>query len=799
MNLYKEFLLAAILHDVGKFYQKSADVGFDNSGQHPAVSKKFIMQYKTLFERYVNIDVLCELTARHHANPMNFSKDFIADNAEESIRPYAQMICTADNFSSSERDEETEENVNYKTRNLSSVFSRLSISDDDEESLMSYKMNILMPEHIFPTVAIQNIESANREHILNFSAEMDLLKQNPPEKFEDFAVVLDTVLKKYFWCVPSSSKDKIADVSLYDHLKTTQAIAACLFHHHTQNDNFSKASIGNKNDNKFKLVAGDFSGIQNYIFAVSQTSTKGVAKRLRARSFYVDAMVGALSHFIVDSFNLPKTNILMLTGGKFYILLPNLLSSDEKLEQIAKETDAYLYEKFKGEISVNLAWLDINGSDFKDYSNCISKLSKKLSQRKTAQYSNVLVEDGKWCEEKFVVYNDLTDITICEACGKRLINKSKKTCEECDLQIALGEKLTTSKFILYGKGSGEFNLFKDYYITLSDTTEGKDLYLVEQLNKPYDKNQPYNKPLSVRYLANNIPKDEKGEILTFNDIAECAKGSKHLAVLKADVDNLGFLFSEGLRKEEVHYGSISRISTMSRMLDMFFSGYINKLLAEKYTTVYSVFSGGDDLFLIGPWDVMPLLALEIMESFDRFSAQNKCMTLSAAITVSQSKNHISNMADTAEEKLKHAKNDTNEFVYEGKPSRNAVFFMDELFSWEDLKAQLKVGEMLMNASHAVNVSILRRVSTYSQMYKKFLVEKDVMSLMFEPMFYYDQKRNYQKLAIDNEEIRKFKMYAEELYRNAANYKEGVKKDLYFAQAMVKYALNKTRGERNNGV
>lgn len=43
-----------------------------------------------------------------------------------------------------------------------------------------------------------------------------------------------------------------------------------------------------------------------------------------------------------------------------------------------------------------------------------------------------------------------------------------------------------------------------------------------------------------------------------------------------DVDNLGNIFSKGLNKI-----SISRIATLSRMLDLFFSGYLNIITKEK--------------------------------------------------------------------------------------------------------------------------------------------------------------------------------------------------------------------------
>ena len=46
MKLFESVVIAALLHDIGKFYQKGQQVTLiDNAGQHPAVSEKFILSY----------------------------------------------------------------------------------------------------------------------------------------------------------------------------------------------------------------------------------------------------------------------------------------------------------------------------------------------------------------------------------------------------------------------------------------------------------------------------------------------------------------------------------------------------------------------------------------------------------------------------------------------------------------------------------------------------------------------------------------------------------------------------------
>lgn len=100
-----------------------------------------------------------------------------------------------------------------------------------------------------------------------------------------------------------------------------------------------------------------------------------------------------------------------------------------------------------------------------------------------------------------------------------------------------------------------------------------------------------------------------------------------LGYLKADVDNLGAVFAFGLQETN----SISRISTLSRMLDIFFSGYMQKLIEDNYPELYTVYSGGDDVLVIGPWDSITNFAKELNEEFKRFTCNNENLTLSAGI------------------------------------------------------------------------------------------------------------------------------------------------------------------------
>jgi CRISPR-associated protein Csm1 len=169
---------------------------------------------------------------------------------------------------------------------------------------------------------------------------------------------------------------------------------------------------------------------------------------------------------------------------------------------------------------------------------------------------------------------------------------------------------------------------------------------------------------TFRFLANAAPKAlkpirtigeptvEPGDVLHFEAIAELSRGAKRIGVLKADVDRLGLVMSEGLNEDdkskeqnELLRPTLARVASLSRMLDLFFSGNLNRICQEVFESwketsrhknlndvddiFYVMYSGGDDLFIVGPWDQTLELALRIQQDFSAFTGGNSNMTLSA--------------------------------------------------------------------------------------------------------------------------------------------------------------------------
>lgn len=734
MRISKETYLAALL---------SAFSTIDHA-------ESLLQRYRDLFAKYVDIDLVSSLLSQNNNS--------ILMRASSLAEPEMAAVPSDPLY------------------HLQSVFCRLNIDQQRHSPAKYYPCQPLSLTAPFPDASDGQLSGDVLEPLFQ---ELKAVAQNPPENADSFFVLLDTLFKKHLWAIPAERGCGV-DVSLYDKMRTSAAIAVCL-------------EQAGRESKPFLLLAADFSGIQNYIFTVARTSIKGVSKRLRARSFLVDVMIQSLAYQICEEMDVPYGNILMLTGGKFYLLLPNQRFVTDLLHDIQEKLEYHLFRRFYGEISVNLAWVTFGDEGLINYSNTITELSRRLRLEKNQAFHTVLTDETEWQEDRLVLLNDLSGKRGCPSCGHRLMDSSQEVCRDCRMQEELGGKLAAADCLWFSREGGEFQLWDGCFLSFSQSTARGALIRVEQLNNWEISPHRTHLPLGVRLMANHLPRGEDNMPLNFSELAERSSGSKRLAVLKADVDNLGYLFADGMRDADRHYGTISRISTLSRLLEMFFSGYISHLLKTEYPMVYSVFSGGDDLFLIGPWDIMPGMALRIQQDFSAFSGGNPCATLSAALHIAAPKTNIALLAEQSEQELKRVKNSAPQVLYPEKQGRNGVSFLGELFSWEDFAAQLGNIEALRPAVEHVNISILRRIVQYSEMYRRFLLDHDVMGLMFEPLLHYDQVRNY------NHTLPKgFCEYVSGLPKNAADYRS-VNRNLYFAKTVVACILNQTKEARGNGI
>jgi len=172
------------------------------------------------------------------------------------------------------------------------------------------------------------------------------------------------------------------------------------------------------------------------------------------------------------------------------------------------------------------------------------------------------------------------------------------------------------------------------------------------------------------------------ELAGINNDDENEKGFNKLGILRLDIDGLGGVFATGMKDIQ----SFATHTTLSSRLDLFFAGYLNTIRKqdEFRDWVNILYSGGDDVFAVGRWDLILKFTAQIREDFRRFTGGREEVSLSAGIALVGGKFPIVKAAEMSGKAEKQAKN----FERENSPNylttrKNALTILNETISWED--------------------------------------------------------------------------------------------------------------------
>jgi CRISPR-associated protein Csm1 len=835
-TIYK-IALAGYFHDIGKFAERARakngyekgffiDAGFieNNSGLYqPFYEGRYTHShavYTAAFIEYIERD----LPDKFNKNGWGLGDSFVnlAAGHHKPETPFQWLIAIADRISSGFDRKEFDEKYNkeigvkdYKKTRLLTIFEGLSTNSEWKlEKLDDYQyrypLKDLSPDSIFPTnnSEVQQIDSeqASKEYqelFSNFVADLGELKHknNIPLWFEHF----DSLFMIYASHIPAATVGYVVpDVSLYDHSRTTSAIASALYQYHTETDTMTIEAIRNYETKKFLLISGDFYGIQDFIFTEGGSTGKASAKLLRGRSFYVSLLSELAADMICSELGLPSTSIILNAAGKFTILANNTDKTKNIVETIEKEINKWLVKNFFGQASMGLSMIEASPDDFVSgkFADLWERLSRAVDRKK---YSKFDIFQHGGCVSDYLDSFD-NKLGICPFCNKRPADSSARVmgeyaCKICADHIFIGENLVKSDQIaitavdagLYDKKllepifgryqlvfpKGELNdlaregkLFKFWDVGISEDGHiAKDI-TTKFLNGYVPKYE--QEDLSdERYLAGKKSDKKKLEMIdqikvdkdtntpkTFAHIAVKAlnltdttnkfRGIEALGVLKADVDNLGLLFACGMRKERL---TLSRLATMSRQLNNYFSIYIPYILKtnEVFKNIYTVFSGGDDLFLIGPWNRIIDFASHLNDSFKRYVCQNPFVTISAGFSIHKPNDPVLRLVETSENALTMSKS----------KGRDSVTIFNETAKWSDffqLKDIMKTIEQWLD-SEKINNAMLFRLNELIEMRRQEqdLLKKsgsiyleDMECLKWRARFRYTIARNIGKKLKDDE-------------------------------------------------
>ena len=109
----------------------------------------------------------------------------------------------------------------------------------------------------------------------------------------------------------------VPDVSLYDHLRTTAAIAACV-HREILPDDLD--GYLRQSAERTVVCLAQRATFQDSKISSTGIKSEGASRELRGRSFYLQLLTEAIALWILRRFDLPITNLLLASGGHFYLL-----------------------------------------------------------------------------------------------------------------------------------------------------------------------------------------------------------------------------------------------------------------------------------------------------------------------------------------------------------------------------------------------------------------------------------------------------------------------------------------------
>jgi hypothetical protein len=464
------------------------------------------------------------------------------------------------------------------------------------------------------------------------------------------------------------------------------------------------------------------SGIQDYIFGINH---RAAGARLRGRSARLGLVLDRCLVRITERF-----------GGRFEITrnagsrleLEFSLNDGEVanfLDDLRRDLDEHSLRDLDGQV-----WFAVASAAGKQEVH--GRLAgAKLQMGQSALQSKKDSEADAWNEVKFVFQRNVNERGI-----------DKETASNLP-EALLGRDLAheNNKYIHFSPSGNTFGIgvLDAVAQTGPDDPGGAFRLALGDVARSAD-------PRLVRKrLARHAPRDESGtRLLDFDEVADRSTGAKFLGVLKADLDNLGSTFSafppngEGER----HAGELSN------KLDKLFTEDLESLLKNSsFASCYVVYSGGDDLFLLGPWDQL----LRFIDDFQReFQSSveawgHRQLTLSAGFRLAHPKSPVRYLADDAKAALEEAKAHTGESGV--PPHKDCISVFERVLRWDELRAGIEWADKLTAAVQdaVLSAGFLQRMQFYGNESRRFYEKGQIDGLRMIPLLQHDWNRNVDRI------------------------------------------------------
>jgi len=772
----KILIFASLFHDIGKFRQRC--MPYNQS--HPVLSAKFIDEFMDNFkdvfpadenENFADIERIKLLVENHHGS-----------NPDELL----PIIRSADHLSASERVEKELINdisniqrIDWGHHYLCSLFSKINLNSNTEVDLRYYKHQPLTKENykvLIPNLskeesqieAYKYKESDWNKFTEDFKTVMNFYKNE--DDFNTLINLLLLILEKYIWCVPDFTGSSETDISLFNHLKDVCGLSLAIY---KSKKDFPKES-------KLNIIVGDIPGIQKYIFDLNN---KKAAKMLRGRSLFVQVLSRNFASLFLDNFGLTECNLVMLAGGKFYIIIPNVKNFEEIYLKTKSQIEKYLFENFSLDLQFACGHTDFDYKKLKSneitFGKIIEEVEFNLLTGKNKYFKDALIPENNFPESAYVLNKSYikpddsgeSDSIKCAISEKPIEENRKKIIHDADSHLTVDKQIYHEFEV--GRGILKNNIiiqFENDNYSIKDIKNirnftskehNKKILLnpvLEELLKHDDNKIDFLRNTTFLEAANFCSLENDGTVMDLETMSEKNQGAEFLTLIKGDVDNLGLIMAFGLDRDKDSLTAISRTTTLSNHLKYFFSFFLNGFLKENDNIetdnlCYTIFAGGDDMMLICPQSRALNLTKQWNDAFKDFVCNNPEVHITYSITHFKHNTPVRIVAEFAEENQKVAKKKLlTEDVCEKLNNPECFFEKNDKSTTRIFETNIKnteVEKLLNNAdkltrwyeTDKISMGIIRNMLNLSEIIKEWRLYNDTSKLIWHPHLTYLINRN----------------------------------------------------------
>lgn len=682
---YTLLVKAALLHDIGKICYRAGIA--TEAETYPAYGAKWLARLLPEGDEKAAQLLRC---ISHHRR-----RDFEGAELADDDLAYIVYLADAVAFGAEKTERQPEDKFNASLC-LESVFNYFSDNDTYKRYFAPKEINL--SKEINYAVR-DDIKATPEDYLKLLKIIENKLRQKP--LLEMYPHELLQLLEDTLYYVPLTVREDLPrDISLWEHVKITAALAVSIAHYFEYKGITDYASICRRQtlehiqyEPLFLIVSADLAGIYGFLTAPAVQSPLA---SMRGRSIYLECFSLIVAEELVNFLKLSRANILYTGGGRLYLIAPNTPQMRKDLDAFTDFVNGWLLQNFGTQLYVSLGAAEFTPIELVGRqigSDVLARADLQVENNKKNRYSEEVLA---WLFNPDSEFNRKKTASECCVCHRDVSaadeGRKDSLCQNCRSLVELGKtsflddrvlavcsnRITGCaavpgyKRVLYLKmmAAKELDKFKQH---------NKIVYLYSSKGGASDKSLYFR----IRRCDYCVRDAKTGRLPDMEELAERSMGEtytgvKRLGVLMADVDAIGIALKAGFYRNDLpdplRYLTLARQAAFSARLSFFFKVMLDKIFKgslqdasgggrtmfrlfnkpkQQWRNIHVIYSGGDNIFLLGAWDDVVETAVDIHRAFESYT--NGKLAFSAGIGMFTTDFPVSQMFVQAELLKKAAK------------------------------------------------------------------------------------------------------------------------------------------------